>query len=543
MDSISIIPIGLLIESPTNPRKTFDEGALQELADNIKANGILQPIVARPVTYSTGFEIVFGHRRFRAAQLAELDQVPVIVRAMTDEHVLIAQLSENMARADVHPIEEADAFERLIRDHGFTIEQLMEQTGKSRTAVYNRLKLASLSPEIRKECIKHDIGTEIATLIARVPAALQEQALGRVTYRDYSTGVITVHSHRQAKDVLKKGFTQPLADAEFNPADHYVNCAGPCLTCPKNTDNEPALQDLGAYVCTDVDCFEERTRAFHKERLDAAGRLGVLLEGEIDELRATTRALGNTVRWDRDAKAWTTWNDLVKRARDAGEECPQIYLYADANGEPVECLKVADADELAQRFPPADAAKQTAAGSNVASHDDDDDQGQRTPSIERTASQLQLVNNWPAIKASIFRRITKTQRTAEELRLILLAQLELGGQLDAMAEDWLGWPEKIKTLEDAGIDENDARLQMLDAMTADEMAAALLIGAISDLADVNWAHVSEGIVQRREKLASRYLVNVFEPGADLVDQQPERDPRVPDLFEDQPADQAAEVAP
>lgn len=536
MDSITIIPVSLLIESPTNPRKTFDEGDLQELADNIKANGILQPIVARPVTHSTGFEIVFGHRRFRAAQLADLAQVPVIVRAMTDEHVLIAQLSENMARADVHPIEEADAFERLIRDHGYTIDQLMEQTGKSRTAVYNRLKLASLAPEVRKECMALGIGAEIATLIARVPAPLQKQALDRVIYREYDTHVITVHSHRAARDALQRRFTTPLADAQFNPVDHYVNCDGPCLTCPKNTDNEPALQDLGAYVCTDTECFDERTQAFYKERLAAAGRLGVLLEGELDELRLTPRGMGNTVRWDRDAKRWLTWEDLLKRAREAGQECPQIYLYAGADGKPVECLKVADAEELAQRFAQADTVQQPTVGN-------EESQVEQAPVVQRTPAQLKLVDDWAAIKAAIFRRITKTQRSGEDLRLILLAQLELGGQLDAMAEAWLGWPEKIEALEDDGVHENDARLQMLDALTADEMAAALLIGAISDLADVNWAHVSEGILQRREKLAARYLVNVFEPDADLAGQEPDRDPRVPDMFEDQTDDATAEVAP
>ena len=533
MDSITLVPISLLIESPTNPRKTFDEGDLQELADNIKANGILQPIVARPVTHSTGFEIVFGHRRFRAAQLADLDQVPVIVRAMTDEHVLIAQLSENMARADVHPIEEADAFDRLIRDHGYTIEQLMEQTGKSRTAVYNRLKLASLTPKARKSCIELGIGAEIATRIARVPAPLQAQAIRRITFRDPFDGSFNIASERQAKVELQRGFTRPLADAVFNPLESYVNCDGPCSRCPKNTDNEPALQDLGAFVCTDIECFEAHEQAHNVEVLERARRNGELLEGDLGALRDVTRRLSDTVRWDPGAKGWVCWEHLLQRARDEDKDVPKVYLYAD-DGDPIQCLMREDAEALATRFPPDEQParnQQSAAGSSGASDEGDEDDEEKVQAPARTPAQTKLAENWDAIKAAIVRRITTTQRTGEDLRLILRAQLDLAGELDSAAEAWLGWPDKVKALEESGMHESDARLQMLDALTPDEMAAALLIAAISDLADSHWGGVSDSLLQMRERIAARFHVNVFEPDADLANKMPERDPRVADMFE------------
>ena len=520
MDSISTMPISLLIESPTNPRKTFDEGELQELADNIKANGILQPIVARPVTHSTGFEIVFGHRRFRAAQLADLDQVPVIVRAMTDEHVLIAQLSENMARADVHPIEEADAFDRLIRDHGYTIDQLMEQTGKSRTAVYNRLKLASLTPEVRKACIEYGVGAEIATRIARVPAPLQQKAFDRCVYITYE-GDPSVKSDREARDALKQGFTRMLASADFNPDDD-CRPGGRCSSCPYNTDNEPALAELGAFVCTDVTCFDEKTRAAHAAQLEAAERQGLLLTDreQIREAYPLYRHAGI----DFEAKRPMTVRDLVQWARSTGD-CPTVHMY-DSDGKGAEVLQPAEYERLcALKWPP----KTAETPSTAARGDDDEDEGVQAPA--RTPAQVKLAEDWDAIKAAIVRRITTTQRTGEDLRLILRAQIDLAGELDSAAEAWLGWPDKIKALEEAGMHENDARLQMLEALTPDEMAAALLIAAISDLADIHWGSVSDGRLQMRERIAAQFRVNVFEPDADLASEQPERDPRVADMFE------------
>ncbi len=151
----TITPIALedLHESPFNPRKTFHD--IAELAETIKAEGrIHSPLLVRPrVTnplrddLNDGFEIVFGHRRYRAAETLGLATVPCMVRAMTNAEARSAQIAENLARQDVHPIEEAEGFAALIEHEGTTAEVLATRIGKSLSYVYGRLKLLQACAE------------------------------------------------------------------------------------------------------------------------------------------------------------------------------------------------------------------------------------------------------------------------------------------------------------------------------------------------------------------------------------------------------------
>ena len=126
------LPLSLLNVSKTNPRRTFDEVALKELAESIRAQGILSPLLVRPLTENS-FEIVFGERRYRAAQLAEQDTVPVRIKQMTDAEALEAQLVENLIRAEIHPMEEAQGFRALLtlEEPKYSIEQIAAKLGKS----------------------------------------------------------------------------------------------------------------------------------------------------------------------------------------------------------------------------------------------------------------------------------------------------------------------------------------------------------------------------------------------------------------------------
>src|SRR5580658_9835648 len=119
------VSLALLIESTTNPRRTFEEESLKELAESIRSQGVLSPLLVRPVT-DRAFEIVFGARRYRAAQLADAATVPVRIKNLTDAEALEAQLIENLQRRDVHPMEEAEGFKRLLdlEDPKYSIEQI-----------------------------------------------------------------------------------------------------------------------------------------------------------------------------------------------------------------------------------------------------------------------------------------------------------------------------------------------------------------------------------------------------------------------------------
>src|SRR5579859_584914 len=124
------VSLALLTESPTNPRRNFDEAALKELAETIRTHGVLEPLLVRPRT-ERGFEIVFGARRYRAAQLAKAETVPVRIKQMSDAEVLEAQIIENLQREDIHPMQEAESFKRLLdlEEPKYSIEQIAAKTG------------------------------------------------------------------------------------------------------------------------------------------------------------------------------------------------------------------------------------------------------------------------------------------------------------------------------------------------------------------------------------------------------------------------------
>lgn len=141
--------IELIAPNPRNPRRTFAEDDLADLAQSIREHGIVQPVVVRPVSGSGQFEIIAGERRWRAAQRAGLTAVPVIVREVNDRTALELAIIENVQRADLNPVEEATGYQQLIDEHGYTQADLGQVIGKSRSHVANTLRLLKLPPVIR----------------------------------------------------------------------------------------------------------------------------------------------------------------------------------------------------------------------------------------------------------------------------------------------------------------------------------------------------------------------------------------------------------
>jgi ParB family transcriptional regulator, chromosome partitioning protein len=142
------VAIDLVVRNPKNPRKHFAEEDLQDLASSIRQHGIVQPVVVRPVTDGK-FEIIAGERRWRAAQLAGLNEIPVLIREVDDRTALELAIVENVQRADLNPLEEALGYEQLIAEHGYTQNDLGEIIGKSRSHVANSLRLLKLPDLVR----------------------------------------------------------------------------------------------------------------------------------------------------------------------------------------------------------------------------------------------------------------------------------------------------------------------------------------------------------------------------------------------------------
>jgi len=268
---ITNIPTDALRESPTNPRRTI--GDLSELTDSIRRVGVLQPLLARQV--DGHLELVFGHRRLLAAIEAELLEVPVMIREMSDREVLEAQIIENCQRQDIDPLDEAEGYRRLHEEHGYEIDELAAKLGKSRAYIYGRMKLCALSKKARKALADEQISTSVALELARVPTAMQDQALESLldhgdSYMAGKRRVPQQLSYRVAKEILRREFMLPLGEAPFDVADDsLLPKIGPCTTCPKRTGAQPELfADVGSPdVCTDTDCYQAKRAAGNKRRM------------------------------------------------------------------------------------------------------------------------------------------------------------------------------------------------------------------------------------------------------------------------------------
>ena len=183
------VSLSLLTESKTNPRRTFEDSALQELASSIRAQGVLSPLLVRPLN-ERSFEIVAGARRFRAAQMAEAATVPVRIVNLTDAQAVEMSIVENLQRKDVHPLEEAQGFRALLNldEPKYSIEQIAAKTGKSPAYCLARLKLTELAPAVVEAFSKDEIGVGHALLLAKLQPAQQEEALAACFREDWGSG-------------------------------------------------------------------------------------------------------------------------------------------------------------------------------------------------------------------------------------------------------------------------------------------------------------------------------------------------------------------
>lgn len=191
-NATATLPVTSLQAGKYQPRTRMDEGALNELADSIRAQGLLQAILVRPIADGKAgitHEIIAGERRFRAAQLAGLTDVPVLVRDVDDQGAAAMALIENMQREDLNPLEEAQGIQRLIDEFHFTHEQAAQSVGRSRSAVSNLLRLLNLAKPVQSMLMAGDIDMGHARALLAVDAATQialatEVVAKRMSVRD-----------------------------------------------------------------------------------------------------------------------------------------------------------------------------------------------------------------------------------------------------------------------------------------------------------------------------------------------------------------------
>ena len=178
------IPVDQIQRGPFQPRRHFDQDALEELAESIRAQGIVQPVVVRPK--NGGYELIAGERRWRAAQLAKLDKLPAVIKDVPDQAVAAMSLIENIQREDLNPLEESQALHQLIDEFGLTHQSAADSVGRSRTAVTNLLRLLELQPATKKLLDERKLDMGHARALLALEGVDQETAARHISSQQLS---------------------------------------------------------------------------------------------------------------------------------------------------------------------------------------------------------------------------------------------------------------------------------------------------------------------------------------------------------------------
>ncbi len=201
------LPVEFLQRGKYQPRRDMSPQALEELAESIKAQGVMQPIVVRPIG-GEKYEIIAGERRWRATQLAGLDKIPAVIREVADETAIAMALIENIQREDLNPIEEALALQRLQKEFDLTQQEVAQAVGKSRTAVTNLLRLLNLSEEVKTLLEHGDLEMGHARCLLTLPAS-QQRDIGRtIVAKGLSVRQAEVLA-RKTQEEVKQGEEKP----------------------------------------------------------------------------------------------------------------------------------------------------------------------------------------------------------------------------------------------------------------------------------------------------------------------------------------------
>jgi ParB family chromosome partitioning protein len=253
------------------PRTRMDEGALYELAESIKAQGIMQPILVRKLASGANagkYEIIAGERRFRAARLAGLDSVPVLVRDVADEAAAAMALIENIQREDLNPLEEAQGLQRLIRDFGLTHEQAAQAVGRSRSAASNLLRLLNLADPVQNLLMAGDLDMGHARALLSLERAAQITAANQITAKKLSV--------REAESLAKK------LSAEFT-------LVSPKPKKEKSRDLRRVEEELSDLLTAEVE-VRIKKRVKRAGRIEEMGELAISF-GSLDTLNGLIERL------------------------------------------------------------------------------------------------------------------------------------------------------------------------------------------------------------------------------------------------------------
>lgn len=376
------VPVTSIARSLTNPRKTFDPAKLQELADSIAASGVHQPILLRPLPASRledtlrdaraqkqpapEYELVAGERRWRACQLANVVEVPAMIRPMTDAQALEAQVIENLQREDVTELEEAEGYQILMETVGINADEVGQRISKSRSYVYARLKILELCEAGRQALREGKLDFSSGLYIARIPNELLQ--IKALEWAMQTTHLGERMSARTVQDHVRRNFMLDLEHAKFDREDaNLCPSAGSCKACPKRTGANPDMfADVkSADVCTNPPCYhaKEDAHAFQlRERSQAMGA-EIITGREAKALipSAYSGSIDGFVRLDVAADSPIKGKPLrtvVSKAMEQAGIVPTLIENPHAKNELIAVVRTEQAAELLKMAGKADAEAQ-----------------------------------------------------------------------------------------------------------------------------------------------------------------------------------------
>jgi ParB/RepB/Spo0J family partition protein len=488
------VSVHQLFESPFNPRTRYDTKALEELADTIRGVGVMQPILVRPfdmpeLTHNghrvPAYEVVFGHRRLRAAKLAEVEDVPAIVRQLTDAQSAQLQAIENVQRKDLDAIDEAEGYAHYLKVHGISKDQLAAEIGLSRSHVYSRLKLLNGVAAVREACKAGEIDAEVALLLSRIHSPkLQEKALACLSSNNHEIEDGGKRSFRRIREFLRERFTLKLSEALFDTKDAgLVPLAGSCTDCTKRSGNALEYGDVAGThetswgrdtaglpnLCTDPDCFEAKKKQHLRNKAQALQDKGkTVIEGgkARSAIGADGQVKGAYISL-KDLKAQLQGKGGKKGKPAALPELQTVIIQNPRDGKTVEAVAIADATTAGVKV------KEQPRGADRFDHEGDRKRRQEEEAkAEAKAAALTKVNC--AILVAVRDAAAAVPRSAFDLQMV--AQVTFAG-VDHREREMLAELHGFKSVE---------QLQKrIGQMTVEQLTALMLDCALVDKVKVS----------------------------------------------------------
>lgn len=338
-----------LTESSLHVRSAW--GDMESLEKSIRRNGVLEPIIARPVGRGRKkkIEIIAGVRRRRAAVAAQAPKVPVLVRAMTDEAAVEAQLDENLCRQDLHPMDEAELYELAVK-HKRRIETLAAERGVTPAHVRQRLQLCRLTPEMRDRYRDGKIANAVAFACSRIPEELQAQACEDMSRLiEPADGGGEMRDRQRALWALRDKYILRLASAPFDVNDEtLVPSAGACGTCPHRSDRQQAL--FPELAATDAYCLKPSCYASKRDALWERTRAEAEAEG-VEVLEDVHSARHPEFVAENLKAVWHEGTGVSYKevAEELGVK-PRRVLGRDRDGAPVWLIDEEEAERIAVEY-------------------------------------------------------------------------------------------------------------------------------------------------------------------------------------------------